>query len=271
LNATWKETCISELQVIGVPAQPATPQDPEMLVGSLDGEPLEVRELPLAPLPKFSRLAVFCAQSASSPPCEPTNNPYEQRCSKHAAICEPLATAAVPLPAPPPGWKLQWITAGPKDGYERCYLAIEHAGGVSVLDAGGCEQAVDIRGHGMSPAIAYVTDAIPGGPPELVLVLQDLITRDGLDNKSVRDGTESLVVCGVTKPGIPGCTDKLVIARIIDRQQGYFEGVGADGMDEWHELPWAMRYRIERGDIILRKDHGVLDDPSAVGRYRLRR
>jgi hypothetical protein len=278
----WREVCVSELQVIGVPPPGMKPHDDlEVLVGALDGTPVTDGTLKLTALPSYASIADVCVKDAPR---------GERPCDSHEVGCVPAgqpscdasALSHLPpaLPASwPPGWKTaRWISGRHlRDHTARCALAIElPTGKVAILDSLGddCGRPRDnldeprktvfeatTQGRWLVLATAKEGRVDPTAPP-----------FGGDTGGAQVPAVEELRVCGNNRDGEPACTAPLQIG-MVDQIDDTIGGPGADGLVLRDEIEWRLRYELVGDLLTLYRDIGTPDAPAAeaLGHHLLRR
>ncbi len=252
---TWREVCVSELDVLGT--APATPGEHPAVVaiGSLDTEPVGEDALALHALAPVASLGEVCAASGVSA-AECGNMKYEPA----------YPTLAPPSLTPPPGWS-QATLIGAGAGGPDCQLVIGVGDTLFASKVGGnCAAPV------VDPHASALVDAIPGGDLELLVRLRHDVPRDPNALPPVRGRApdlsyETVRVCGVTAAGLPGCTDALVVAGISEAPED-------DDPEPVATTTWSLGVSVAAGALTVRPGKGEYHydgpEPAEVGRYRVR-
>jgi hypothetical protein len=266
----WREICVSELQVIGKPPPGMKAHDQlELVVGSLDGEPLSDPDLELSPLTTYASVEEFCAKAKAKP--EPVCSRIAGNCRDKPALpaCgDTVLTAPPALPLLlPKGWKwARWIgTSGSLNSSVQCHLAIGYSHGIAVLEDldAGCGRLQSSYGD--------ISERQP-------LATQDgwltFVTTEGFEtnyDNTRRLVAEKLRVCGSGEDGTPECTFPTDIGRVehVEQASG---GPGNDGLDVHDDIVWRFSYRIAGNTLWLTKNSGKPDADAAatLGRHRLK-
>jgi hypothetical protein len=272
----WREVCVSELRVIGQPPPGMKPHDDlQVLVGSLDGDPVTDRTLKLSALSSYASIAEFCAKDAPRD---------ESPCGSHEVGCLPAGQPscdASTLTHPPPalptswptGWKgARWISGKHlRDRTARCALAIElPTGKVAILDGLGdyCGQP---RDHLDEPR-KTLFEAATQGRWFVLATAKEAVDGAALPFGVPGPAVEELRVCGTNRDGAPACTAPLQIGMVnqIDETLG---GPGADGLVLRDKIEWRLRYELVGDLLTLDRDAGTPDARAAeeLGHHLLRR
>jgi hypothetical protein len=262
----WREVCVSELQVIGQPPPGMKPHDDlAVLVGSLDGKPVEDDVIMLSTLKTYRSVSEFCTQwlAKKEEPC----GSFETNCrtQPEKATCGEPPQGPPALPSSwPPGWKnARWIgsTSAVRED-DACHLAIETATGeVAIVDNVGdhCGQPgnlvrADTRFEAADHGGWFV-----------------LVTANAAHTYHGDLVVENLRVCASDHDGKPACTDPIWIGS-LDHSEGGYGPPGADGLGAQDDVSWRLRYKLVGDVLILGPDAGKLDANAAklIGRYKLR-
>jgi len=242
----WREVCVSELEVLGVPPAGKL-EDVTMKLGSLDGKSLVDTTAHLTALEPYPTLDAFCAayKTRSERPCEGWEKDMSDVCRgrPEPATCgyDVASADKAKLPATwPAGWqRARWFgTTESLRNEMSCGLAIEAGGRVYVIEhlidsmCGGSlgqwdEGRYEVAMHGRWLVIATSTvDAAPNWTT----------TR-----------TEHVMVCG-SIDGVPACTDSFDIGH-SETQAASGGTAGADGLEVETKVQFQFRYNLV-GDVL---------------------
>lgn len=276
---TWRETCVSELRVMGTPAPGTKLGDysPTIAVGSLDADPLRDPNLELTVPASYASVAEYCEAFKKQPAAECQ---FWLDCNKHPdpTTCGDAPDHPLALPALPAGWTAHWFTSHLANAeVSLCNLAIEAQGRTYVLDpvgdAGDCgKPELSFRTRDPGRTTVSVADIVGSPDPELFLVttVPTQRSRNASMPESYEgyDMIERLQICAKTANDAPACQSS-PIAQTTHKVEVGGEP-GADGMDAWDEYVWTEDYKIDHGVLIVGRATGKPDDPQALspGRYR---
>ncbi|HTL34499.1 MAG TPA: hypothetical protein VL326_15330 [Kofleriaceae bacterium] len=242
---TWRETCVSELRVIGTaPDMQPNHFVPEVTIGSLDAKPLADDTLFLAPSRGYASLKELCAAIAAADP-------------KHTYVtCGDQGAAAVELPEPlPAGWTRHWFCGSTEDPNPNprtaatlpklhgapCWLALEAKNKFYLVDPPGLFSGqVIIRETGSadtkSRSSAELLD-VAGGPDKDLVIY----TSDG--------GSEWFTACSPTAAGAPAC------GWFQFAEMELHNNNGGDQFDEYYTYKWEGRYDSKAGGLITQDEY----------------
>jgi hypothetical protein len=266
---SWREICVSELQVWGTPPAKTPPrhENPEVAVGSLDAPPLPDKDITIDPLPSFGSLDAFCNDYLARPAEKFYGCTMDDDCVANGKrACGEAAPGGIPLDALPSGWTSAryFYTQGEHTKSQRCNLAIVAGGATYVLENFGdstCGAAIDISDapdRKMSRAVSQLRG------DRLAIAMTASSPGGGWTRET---GTyEQLWICGATQPA---CSAPIQLGDYTRTM--HVEGPpGADGM--WTEQTgWSFDWKIDGKQLVLSRHDGTVPDDQRgqLGAHRL--
>ena len=255
---TWRELCVSELEVWGTPppGAPTQRQDPDVVVGSLEAAPPPPPPPELAasePLPDYASVAEFCAAFRARPILTSTCMAIDTDCdARSQATCgEPADGQHIAhLPA---GWSsLTYFLAMPaRHRTPHCNAAIGAAGRVFVVEDladSACGAAVEVAlgaTRRTRQSIEVVNDVV-----EIVATTSDPTTL--MPTSTIIH--ETLRLCGARSPA---CTPAIELGR-IERTEQSGGGLGSDGLSIEY-AGWQLDWKLVGKRLELSPRTGTLD------------
>jgi hypothetical protein len=265
---SWREICVSELQVWGtLPANTAPRhKKPEVAVGSLDASPLPDRGITLDPLPAYGSLDAFCKEYLARPVEKFAGcSTIDDDCVANGKrACGEVAHGPIALDALPAGWTSvrYFYTQGEHAKSQRCNLAIAAGGKTYVLESfgdGTCGAAVDISGareRQMSRAASQIQGDL----------LAIAMTAGSVRWWSKTETVEQLWICSVAEPA---CSSAVQLGSYVTSEIASGPP-GADGLSI-EQAGWSFDWKIDGKQLVLSRHDGTVPDEQRdqLGAHRL--
>jgi len=267
---TWREICVSELQVWGTLPEDTPPRQapPPVAVGSLDAAPLSNRSIALDPLPSYASIDAFCQEYMARPE-EPFSgcSGMDTGCSRHGKrACGEMTSGPIALDALPPGWTsaryfhAQWDHRSDPG----CNLAILAAGKTYVLEGfgdRGCGAALDLRDVAAGK-MSRAESRMQGDLLAIAMTTAGWQTRQTGEIESI----EQLWICGATEPA---CSSAIQLGAYVTTSTTGGTA-GGDGLST-AQRGWSFDWKIEGKQLVLSRQDGAVpaEKHDQLGSHRL--